>query len=138
MQQSQLNAGILGGLIAGVVFGIMMGALGMFPMVGKLIGQETVTAGFVLHLIFSVIIGLIFSVIFGKAVVNAGQSAIYGLIYGVAWWILGPLVIMPVWLGMGVQLSAAGAQMALPSLWGHLSYGLILGLLYPTLAKPKQ
>jgi hypothetical protein len=40
---------------------------------------------------------------------------------------------------MGLQLNVQGMQMALPSLWGHLVYGFILGLVYSIFAiKPKE
>jgi len=39
---------------------------------------------------------------------------------------------------MGIQLSLAGMAMALPSLWGHLVWGFLLGLIYAmTAIRPK-
>ncbi len=57
------------------------------------------------------------------------------LSYGLVWWFLGPLILMPLFLGMGARLSIEGMSMALPSLWGHLIFGGILGILYPVFAK---
>jgi len=59
---------------------------------------------------------------------SAGTGILYGLIYGAIWWVLGGLIIMPVWLGMGFQLSGRVIRMKLPGLVGHLVYGLFLGL----------
>src|SRR3989344_8705086 len=126
----QVKAGALGGVIAGVVFGAMMGMMGMLPMVAKLAGGSSAPLGFAVHLVFSAIIGAGFGAVFGHGARERGKGVTLGLVYGLIWWVLGPLVIMPVWLGMGVQLSAVGMQMALPSLWGHLVYGLILGFMY--------
>lgn len=136
IQKNLIIAGMVGGVIAGAVFGVMMGMMGMLPMVAKLAGASSAGVGFIVHLVFSAIIGTGFGIVFGKtAAASRGVAAGLGLLYGIIWWFLGPLVIMPVWLGMGVQLSAAGMTMALPSLWGHLIYGLILGILFPLLAK---
>ena len=130
LDTNHIQAGVKGGLIAGVVFGAMMGMMGMLPMVAKLVGSESAILGFGVHLIFSVIIGGLFGLIFGHRALRKGAGIGYGLIYGFIWWILGPLLIMPIWLGMGPQFSAAGINMSLPSLWGHLMYGFILGLVY--------
>lgn len=137
VEGEHVKAGIVSGLIAGVVFGAMMGMMGMLPMVAKLLDGSSAIFGFVLHLVFSAVIGLIFSIFLGHAAVDKARGIMLGLVYGLIWWFLGPLIIMPVWLGMGVQLSAAGMQMALPSLWGHLVYGFILGLIYPMIAGSK-
>lgn len=133
IESNHLEAGLIGGLIAGAVFGAMMGMMGMLPLVAKLLGGGSAVFGFVLHLVFSAIIGIIFSILFGRAARDKTRGVILGLAYGLGWWILGGLIIMPVWLGMGAQLSLPGIQMALPSLGGHLVYGFILGLIYPIL-----
>jgi len=135
---NHIKSGVNAGLIAGVVFGAMMGMMGMLPMIAMLIKSESAVLGFVLHLVFSAIIGGTFGLIFGHAALNKGAGVLLGLLYGAIWWILGPLVIMPVWLGMGLQLSATGVTMAIPSLWGHLVFGFILGLIYPMFAKKEN
>jgi len=132
---NHIQSGVKGGLIAGVVFGAMMGMMGMLPMIAMLFKSESAIFGFILHLVFSAIIGGIFGLVFGHMTTTKGTGVVLGLLYGAIWWVLGPLVIMPVWLGMGLQLSAAGMTMALPSLWGHLVFGFILGLIYPMFAK---
>jgi len=135
---NHIQSGVKGGLIAGVIFGAMMGMMGMLPMFAKLLGGSSAIFGFVSHLVFSAIIGGIFGLVFGHMALNKGTGVVLGLLYGFIWWILGPLVIMPVWLGMGLQLSAKGVAMAIPSLWGHLVFGFILGLIYPMFAKTEN
>lgn len=129
-----LQIGAIGGLVGGVVFGVMMGMMRMLPMVAKLFGSESAAVGFVVHLVFSSIIGVIFVTVLpyaGVAVADLSQwvpALGYGLVYGFTWWILGGLIIMPVWLGMSPQLSGEGIKKGLPSLLGHLVYGALLGL----------
>lgn len=108
----------------------MMAAMGMLPMVAMLVGSESAAAGFIVHMVISVIIGALFAAFLGGHVTSTGSAIGWGLIYGVIWWVLGPLIIMPIWLGMGHQLSAAGAAAAIPSLWGHFIFGFILGAVY--------
>jgi uncharacterized membrane protein YagU involved in acid resistance len=57
---------------------------------------------------------------------------VLGLGYGVVWWVLGALIIMPAQLGMPVFMFNATAWQ---SLMGHLIYGLALGLVFAGLAR---
>jgi uncharacterized membrane protein len=128
---ANLKHGVLAGIIAGAVFGMMM--LVMMPAtlgnIAKLYGLSGTTAGFVVHLVHSGVIGWSFTWFIGESVsVTAGS--VYGLLYGFVWWILGPILIMPTWLAGSPRLSAEGVQAALPSLPGHLVFGLVLGFLY--------
>ena len=54
-----------------------------------------------------------------------GRGALVGLAYGAIWWVLGPLMMMP--LMMGMPLFTVDMP-ALLSLMGHMVYGAILGL----------
>ena len=129
------KAGVYGGLIGGLVFGIMMGMMGMLGMVAQVVGSESVIVGFVYHMFNSAVIGALFVPLYGRWATDKGRGLSFGLIYGLVWWFLGPLILMPLFLGMGIRLSVEGMSMALPSLWGHLIFGGILGILYPVFAK---
>ena len=54
----------------------------------------------------------------------------WGVAYGLLWWFLGPLTILPIWLRKPVDWSAARGSELFGSLVGHIIYGLIVGLLY--------
>jgi uncharacterized membrane protein YagU involved in acid resistance len=101
--------------------------MGMLPMVAGVVGSKSV--------VNSVIIGAVFGLVFGIFSHTYGQGALFGLLYGVIWWVLGPMILMPLMLGMGAQgvASQFGAALTPPmlmSLVGHLAYGLITGLVY--------
>ncbi len=100
-------------------------------MIGSLVGAPNL--GWGVHLVFSAIIGLGFGLLLGRRVVGWGSAAGLGVGYGLAWWVLGPLLIMPVWLGMGPMLAAAFEPANLMSLAGHLVYGVVTGLVYHTI-----
>jgi uncharacterized membrane protein YagU involved in acid resistance len=108
----------------------MMGAMGMLPMVAGLVGSSAALVGFVIHMLISAFIGATFGLIFGTRSESYGQGAVWGLIYGAVWWVLGPLLIMPVMMGMGPQFAAALETPRLMSLVGHLLFGLVTGLVY--------
>ncbi len=132
MNARNITQGIYGGLAGGVVFGVMMGMMGMLPMIGKMVGQPSAATGFVIHLINSAIIGAGFAVVFGRFVSSIGCGLRKGLLYGGWWWFLGPLTLMPWFMGMGlgVNWNSTAAVAMLPSLVGHLVYGAILGTSY--------
>lgn len=121
----RVSAGVIGGLAGGLVFGVMMAMTGMLPMVASLIGSDSAVVGFGLHLVNSVVIGLGLTVILGGMLTSYSRGAVIGLLYGALWWVLGPLLIMPLMLGM--PLFAINTT-ALMSLLGHLVYGLILAV----------
>ncbi len=129
------KAGIYGGLVGGLLFGVMMAMMGMLGMVAQVVRSNSALVGFIYHMFNSAVIGALFVPLFGRLSSDKGRGLIFGLAYGVIWWFLGPLILMPLALGMGVMISAEGMKMALPSLWGHLVYGGVLGILYPVLAK---
>lgn len=131
----RLIAGVVGGLIGGVLFGLMMGMMGMLPMVAMLVRSESAGVGFVVHLVISAIIGAGFGVLLGAKVHDLASGGLWGAIYGAAWWILGPLLIMPIMMGMGPQFGMALATPMLMSLVGHLIYGVAAGLAYPVVAR---
>ncbi len=124
---TRLIAGVGGGLAGGVVFGVLMQAMGMLPMVAMLVGSESAAVGWLVHLAISAFIGGTYALIFARWADRLGAGAVLGIGYGLAWWILGPLLIMPAAMGMGVFMVNA---MALQSLLGHLLFGLVLGLGY--------
>jgi hypothetical protein len=125
-----IAAGALAGIAGGIVFGLMMQLMmpPMMGMIGSLFGVPGL--GWGVHLVFSAVIGAIFGLIVGARVTTWGIALAFGAAYGLVWWILGPLLIMPTWMGMGPQLAQALTGPNLMSLVGHLVYGAVTGLAY--------
>jgi uncharacterized membrane protein YagU involved in acid resistance len=112
--------GAAAGLAGGIVFGIMMTTTGMLPMVAMLVGSSSAGVGIVVHLAISLILGAGFGLV--APMRGFWPLAGAGLVYGVVWWVLGGLLLMPAGLGMPVlQLGATAMQ----SLMGHLLYGIV-------------
>jgi len=128
----EVGSGILGGLVGGLAFGGLMAVMAMLPMIGMLAGREDALVGFAIHMLISATIGAIYGALFGAlpAARRPPSGAALGLAYGFAWWVLGPLLIMPSMMGMGPQFGAAFNQMNLISLMGHLVFGLLLGVAF--------
>ena len=122
----RILAGVLGGLAGGVVFGMLMAMMGMLTMIASMAGSGSPWVGFGIHLMISIGIGLGLTVSFGNLVLTGyGRGLLVGMVYGAIWWVLGPLVMMPLMLGMTVF---SVDMTSVFSLMGHLIYGAILGL----------
>jgi hypothetical protein len=137
MKARGIWSGVIGGLAGGVVFGMMMAMMGELPMIGRMVGHPSALAGFAVHMMISAGIGASFAVLFGRVVKAARNGLLAGMSYGGAWWVLGPLILMPGMMGMGfgANLNVAAATAALPSLMGHLVFGVVLGLVHARLAR---
>lgn len=123
--------GALAGLAGGVVFGAMMQAMGMIGMVAELVGSTSIAMGWGVHLLNSAIIGGIFGAA-ASSVRSWASASAAGVVYGVVWWVLGALLIMPLWLGMPPLLIGETQWW---SLVGHLMYGLITGVSFYALTR---
>ncbi|MDJ0350779.1 hypothetical protein [Cryobacterium sp. PH29-G1] len=122
----RILAGVVGGLAGGVVFGMMMAMMGMLTTIASMAGSTSAMVGFAMHLMISIMIGLGLTVLFGNSLLTSyGRGALVGMVYGAIWWVLGPLVMMPLMLGMPVFSMDMTTVL---SLMGHLIFGVILGL----------
>jgi hypothetical protein len=64
-----------------------------------------------------------FGVLFRHEAPDVGSGIAWGLVYGLAWWFIGPLTLMPILLGGTFSWTPQAAGALLPSLIGHLIYG---------------
>ncbi|WP_050992973.1 hypothetical protein [Salinibacterium sp. PAMC 21357] len=129
-------AGVIGGVAGGIVFGMMMAMMGMLPTLAMMVGSESPVVGFLIHMMISIGIGLGLTVLFGSRLLTSYlRGLIVGLVYGAIWWVLGPLVLMPMMLGGA--LFAINVP-ALLSLMGHLIYGAILGVVAVRVLSPRR
>jgi uncharacterized membrane protein YagU involved in acid resistance len=122
--------GGLAGIFGGWAFGKWMAQVNFYPLVAGLVGADSMMVGVTLHFIFAVIIGASFGVLFQRDVRGYGSSMGWGAGYGLLWWFLGPLTIMPIWQGNRLDWSYSRGSALFGSLVGHIVYGLIVGLIY--------
>ena len=122
-------AGAIAGLIGGLVFTWAMQAQGLRAAVAGLLGL-TMGASTALDLLISVVIGATFGAIFRYQPLGYAAMLSSGVLYGLLWWILGPLTLVPVLAGRGPTWTIQEADALLPSLVGHILYGALTGLSY--------
>ena len=125
-----LVGGSFAGLVGGWVFGQWMAQVNFYPLIAQLLGSNSRMAGESLHFLFAAIIGITFALLFQREVRGIGSSMACGVAYGIFWWFLGPLTILPLWLRHPLDWSSEHSSELFGSLIGHIIYGLIVGLLY--------
>jgi len=125
-----LIVGGLGGIIGSWLFARGIQTVAFYPLVAELVGSEAVSIGRLLHYLIGLTIGLSFGFLFYKDLPNVGASLVWGINYGLVWWLLGPLTLFPWFLGNPVVWSLETAQGASQGLIAHLLYGSVLGFFY--------
>ena len=145
--RSKIVVGIVAGLIGGVVFGVMMQMMAapdgkpMMAMVAQVVRSESLVVGWVYHLFNSAVIGGIFGWLLGTRIGGYGSALLLGALYGFGWWILGGLILMPLFLGMSAfapLLMEMMRPVAMGSFIGHVIFGLVLGISFLLLNRSRR
>ncbi len=128
-----LVVGGVAGIVGGWAFGRWMAQVGFFPLIASLVGSDSVMVGMTVHFGIAVAIGASFGALFQRDVRGLGSSLGWGLAYGIFWWFLGPLTLLPILRGGTPDWSYQQGGALFGSLVGHVIYGLLLGLVYAAL-----
>ena len=93
-------------------------------------------AGWIASLIYTAIIGGVFGWLVRAETSNEPRMMMWGGLYGLAWWIVSGLLVIPALLAK-IPLSSAALDAVRPvvlaSLIEHLLYGVILGFVFALL-----
>jgi hypothetical protein len=155
--RSKTGAGVGTGLLAGFVYGIVMqlvtvpmaggGAMPgggemtmdagarmpMMAMVAQVVRSDSLAVGWIFLLLMGMVMGAIFAWVLGGRAARIGGGLAWGALYGVFWWVLGTLILMPILLGMSAFAPLTMAPMRPGALWSLAAYllsGLILGAVF--------
>jgi uncharacterized membrane protein YagU involved in acid resistance len=128
-----LVVGGLAGIVGGWAFGRWMARVGFFPLIAGLVGSNSAMVGATLHFAIAVVIGASFGLLFQRDVRGFGSCLGWGMAYGIFWWFLGPLTLLPILQGTTPEWSYERGADLFGSLVGHVIYGLLLGLVYAAL-----
>ena len=121
--------GLLAGVVAGgLVLAVTMAGLGMLPTMSQLVRVDTALVGFLLLLGVAALLGAGFGALIWYQRPGAGETLVWGLVYGAFWWYLGPLTLLPLLRGQGLTWDVSSAQAAFPVLLGLVLYGATTGL----------
>jgi uncharacterized membrane protein YagU involved in acid resistance len=118
-----LGWGAAASLAGGLLFSVVMVTTGVLPQIANLVGGSSPVLGFVVHIVISALIGMSYGVLYGYEASDFGSGIAWGLTYGLAWWFVGNLTLLPILLGRPFVWTTEAAAAGLPSLVGHLIYG---------------
>lgn len=133
-----IAAGAVAGLIAGLGFDAVMRVMpgagaprSMIAFVADVVHAPSHLDGWLVYPVYGVVIGMFFGWWLRDRRLDDLRAALWGGLYGIAWWIIAGLILIPGALGLW-PLSALAVDrlrpVALPLLVGHLLYGVVLGL----------
>jgi uncharacterized membrane protein YagU involved in acid resistance len=122
--------GGLSSVAGALAFGVVLWWTESLETVAALVGSSSPAVGFAVHMLVAAIIGMTYGKLFRYESPNAGSGAGWGFTYGLVWWFVGPLTLLPVLLGNPVSWTAEAAGSALPLLVGHLAYGSVTGVVF--------
>jgi uncharacterized membrane protein YagU involved in acid resistance len=105
-------------------------AIGFLPKVANLVGSSSIVVGFLVHLLISSLIGMSYGLLFRREAPDFGSGIAWGLVYGLIWWFIGPLTLLPILLGGSFIWTTEAAGGLLPSLIGHLIYGAATAVVF--------
>jgi uncharacterized membrane protein YagU involved in acid resistance len=123
-----LGRGVLAGLVGGALFTPVWLLADTFPNVAALVGGTSTGLGIFVHFLIAEVVGASYGLLFRRQSFDLGSALGHGLAYGVFWWVLGPLTLLPEFLGAPLRWEAGLAAGAFPGLVGHLFYGAGLAL----------
>ena len=143
MNTSQvLKNGVLPGGLAGLAGGLVLAGamyeLGRLDIFGQLAGLISQLAGLILVLAVSALLGAGFGVLVWYQRPSTGETLVWGLVYGVFWWYLGRLTILPLFQGKGLTWDVDSARAAFPDLLGLILLGGIIGLAHVSIRRLLQ
>jgi hypothetical protein len=100
---SRMGAGVVGGVAGGLLLAIALTGLGLFEekkyvsLYGQLIGDSSASTAWVVLLLVSGAFGALFGTALGRFITGQIIPAVgVGLVWGLATWVLLPLLILPI------------------------------------------
>ena len=133
-----LGRGALAGLAGGVVFIPMIAGIDGFQRIATLVGGSSFALGMALHLTVAVVVGMGYGWLFEHESPNFLSGVGWGLLYGLIWWFLGPFTLFQTVLGRPFTWSPEAVANSLPSLLGHLLYGISTATVFLLLERRRE
>jgi uncharacterized membrane protein YagU involved in acid resistance len=118
-----LSWGAFAGLVGGLVSSPVMIATGVLPKIAGLDTPLSIFRALLLHLLVSALIGMTFGLLFRRESSSIGLGVMWGWLFGLIWWYLGPMTFLPLLLTGEIDWRTSAASALLPSLMGHLIFG---------------
>lgn len=122
--------GGLAGLLGGAAFSWWMEQEGFYPLIAGAVKCEAHWIGVGIHYLIATAIGVVFAFLFQRDVRGPGSSMGWGAGYGILWWFLGPLTLVPWITRQPVDWSAPHARELFGALIASVWFGLVVGVVH--------
>jgi len=133
-----LGWGAFAGLVGGTVVSPILFATGALPKIAGLGSSFYGVKGLLVHLAVSAIIGMTFGLLFRNEGSSLSVGVPWGWLFGLIWWYLGPMTLLPLALTGECDWSSSAASALLPSMIGHLIYGAVTATVFLLLERHHQ
>ena len=125
-----LGWGAVAGFAGGLVSSPIMLKTGVLTRVAGLDTSFSNWHGLLVHLLVSTAIGMTFGLLFRNESTNLSAGVAWGWLFGLIWWYLGPMTLLPLVLTGVCDWSTDAASALLPSLIGHLVFGAVTACVF--------
>ena len=125
-----LGWGAVAGFAGGLVSSPIMLKTSVLTKVAGLDTSFSNWHGLLLHLLVSTAIGMTFGLLFRNESTNLSAGVAWGWLFGLIWWYLGPMTLLPLVLTGVCDWSTDAASALLPSLIGHLVFGAVTACVF--------
>lgn len=125
-----LGWGALAGFVGGLIASPIMLKTGVLTKVAGLDTSFSNWHGLLVHLTVSTLIGMTFGLLFRNESANLGAGVAWGWLFGLIWWYLGPMTLLPLILTGVCDWSTDAASALLPSMMGHLIFGAVTAYVF--------
>ena len=125
-----LGWGAIAGFVGGIVSSPIMLKTGVLTKVAGLDTSLGNWHGLLVHLLVSSAIGMTFGLLFRNEFSNLSAGMAWGWLFGLMWWYLGPMTLLPLALTGVCDWSSDAASALLPSLIGHLVFGAVTAIVF--------
>ncbi len=125
-----LGWGAFAGFTGGIVSSPIMLKTGVLTKVAGVDISFSNWHGLLIHLLVSSLIGMTFGLLFRHESSDLGRGVAWGWVFGLIWWYLGPMTLLPLMLTGVCDWSTDAASALLPSLMGHLIYGAVTAFVF--------
>lgn len=133
-----LGWGAIAGFVGGIVSSPIMLKTGVLTKVAGLDTSFSNWHGLLVHLLVSAAIGMTFGLLFRNEATNLSAGVAWGWLFGLIWWYLGPMTLLPLMLTGVCDWSTDAASALLPSLIGHLVFGAVTACVFLVLQNRYQ
>jgi hypothetical protein len=139
-----ITAGGAGGLAGGLVFGALMRIMpdtahgSMIAFAARAAHVANPVAGWVVYALYGLVIGALLGWLLRNARLDEKTALVAGAIYGVGWWIIAVVVLVPALFGFRPLSTPALAQarlVGLPLLIGHIVAGAVMGVVWSQITR---